>query len=406
VVSGNPTFVYGCAQLDGYFFVLTDAGKLHHGPINDPTGTWAATNYVSLANDGGTPVAVTRYRNFIIGFTTATLQPFYDAGNPTGSVLSPVQGGIISVGCVKGRTIAHSKESMFWLGREAQLGPGVYMMTGFDVKRISTPAVDRIIGTDDFAALYATVCKAAGHDFYLLTLGTVGLTLAYDINLGYWSIWTYQVTGSSKSVSSITRSGTTATVNTAVPHTLSDGDPVLMAGADQSEYNGIFQVQYVDADTFTIEVSGSPATPATGTITATPYTSTYFPFVRYVGVEGSGAMLSITGTTWHKFSDTTYQDVGQPIDLDARTSWMDFNTLDRKRNGRITLPGNAVSSTGMVRWYDDDFVTPTGYRIVDLSATEPMLRRCGAFVKRAYQFRHVANTAAVIDSLDLELGNG
>lgn len=76
-------------------------------------------------------------------------------------------------------------------------------------------------------------------------------------------------------VSSITRSGTTATVNTAVGHGIISTDPagkrrVLIANCDQAEYNGEFTATYVDADTFTIEVSGSPATPATtgSTITA------------------------------------------------------------------------------------------------------------------------------------------
>ena len=74
------------------------------------------------------------------------------------------------------------------------------------------------------------------------------------------------------SISSITRSGTTATVNTAVAHGISSVSTtpaserrVLHAGLDQAEYNGEFTATYVDSDTYTIEVSGSPATPATGT---------------------------------------------------------------------------------------------------------------------------------------------
>jgi hypothetical protein len=41
-----------------------------------------------------------------------------------------------------------------------------------------------------------------------------------------------------------------------------------MRGADQSDYNGDFVVTVTGADTFTYTVSGSPATPATGTIIA------------------------------------------------------------------------------------------------------------------------------------------
>ncbi len=69
------------------------------------------------------------------------------------------------------------------------------------------------------------------------------------------------------SVSSITRSSTTATA-TSTAHGYTSGDVVNIRGADQSEYNGDFTVTVVDADTFTYTVSGSPATPARGTIVA------------------------------------------------------------------------------------------------------------------------------------------
>lgn len=75
---------------------------------------------------------------------------------------------------------------------------------------------------------------------------------------------------SSLSVSGITRSGTIATVTTSSVHGLDANNYVTIAGADQTAYNGAFRVTSVPSTTtFTITVSGSPTTPATGTITAT-----------------------------------------------------------------------------------------------------------------------------------------
>ena len=71
----------------------------------------------------------------------------------------------------------------------------------------------------------------------------------------------------SGSVTSITRSGSTATV-TRAGHGFQNGDCVLIEGADQAEYNGEFYISNVATDTFDFTVSGTPATPATGTITA------------------------------------------------------------------------------------------------------------------------------------------
>lgn len=71
------------------------------------------------------------------------------------------------------------------------------------------------------------------------------------------------------SVSSITRTSTTATVTTAAAHGFTTGDYVTIAGATQTDYNGEFSITVTAATTFTYTVANSPTTPATGTITTT-----------------------------------------------------------------------------------------------------------------------------------------
>jgi hypothetical protein len=82
------------------------------------------------------------------------------------------------------------------------------------------------------------------------------------------------ITSKGGSVVSITRSGTTATLTTSAPHRFKVGDKVAISGATQTEYNGIVTITGVTATTFTYEVSGSPASPATGSpVIATRYES-------------------------------------------------------------------------------------------------------------------------------------
>lgn len=70
-----------------------------------------------------------------------------------------------------------------------------------------------------------------------------------------------------KSISALSRSGSTATA-TCVGHGYIVGDCLLVAGADQSEYNGeVYITSVPDADTFTYSVDSGAVTPATGTIT-------------------------------------------------------------------------------------------------------------------------------------------
>ena len=74
-----------------------------------------------------------------------------------------------------------------------------------------------------------------------------------------------------QSISSITRSGTTATANFAAAHGLKSGDYLKLYGiTDKTEDNaGAHQVTYSDADTVTYTTTDSGSTNYTGTITGT-----------------------------------------------------------------------------------------------------------------------------------------
>lgn len=67
-------------------------------------------------------------------------------------------------------------------------------------------------------------------------------------------------------VTSITRTSQLATVTTPTAHGFTTGDIIYIVGAAQPEYNGQFNIISTGLNAFTYIVSGSPATPATGTI--------------------------------------------------------------------------------------------------------------------------------------------
>lgn len=70
-------------------------------------------------------------------------------------------------------------------------------------------------------------------------------------------------------IAALTSAGGTATAATSSAHGFTTGDFVTMEGATPSAYNGEVQVTVTGASAFTYAVSGGPASPATGTITAT-----------------------------------------------------------------------------------------------------------------------------------------
>lgn len=89
-------------------------------------------------------------------------------------------------------------------------------------------------------------------------------------------------------VSGITRSGSTATVTCSSAHGLATGNWVRVSGANQTEYNGDFSITVTTSTAFTYSVTGSPATPATGTLVVhrikTP--------LKWTGIAGSFSTMA------------------------------------------------------------------------------------------------------------------
>ena len=65
-------------------------------------------------------------------------------------------------------------------------------------------------------------------------------------------------------LTSITSSGGIATVTTPYPHGLTTNDVVRVIGTAEPEYSGSFVSTVTSTTTFTVPISGSPASPAAG----------------------------------------------------------------------------------------------------------------------------------------------
>ena len=118
--------------------------------------------------------------------------------------------------------------------------------------------------------------------------------------------WGTRLRGSGdERVLSMTRSGTTVTV--ICPGNHQAGDLVTISGADQTNYNGTFALVSSSFSGFTYTISGTPATPATGTIIRrqlTDYTRTGWAWSCRADGLGSSielvnpALLHSSGQNW------------------------------------------------------------------------------------------------------------
>lgn len=122
--------------------------------------------------------------------------------------------------------------------------------------------------------------------------------------------------GSPVTLTSITRSGSIATVTYSASHGRSIGDLIHIADANETPYNGEKEVLTVPtASTLTYTVTGGPATPATGTITADNGVVIYAKYsVRYQGRIWFFNVKADAADTPHLMVASAFED---PLTLDT-----------------------------------------------------------------------------------------
>lgn len=185
---------------------------------------------------------------------------------------------------------------------------------------------------------------------YITVQGTAGTVIPLGSTFQSTDSYTYDSTASATianttiSVSTLTRSGTTATATTASNHSLASGISVTIAGANETDYNGTYTITVTGLDTFTYTVAGSPASPATGTVTAEHNTASIALLSDDYGQDvnlDSGAPVSIT-VPIAGLEDTAYVQygaVGGGTDLETDDDLRD-RILFKYRNP--ATPFNAV----------------------------------------------------------------
>ncbi len=403
--------VRGAVYLNGRLYVMEPDGTIWNSAEDDFT-SWAGTDFINAEFEADAGVCLAKQGEYVIALGQFTTEAFYDAANSTGSPLDPVGSAVMLIGCAHANSVAQVETSLVWVAQQKGQGSTfhkgrfVAFMRGYGAyERISTPDVEKVLDADAFTELYADILTIAGHVFYVLSLIDSDITLVYDFRSQLWYQWSLLTQGSAKSVSALTQSNGIATA-TSTSHGFSDGDQVTIAGANQAGYNLTVNVTRVDANTFTYPVDSATVSPATGTITATSWTegaldisaSCYFDNSQIVQLRETGDVyvLDVTGTS----------DNGAPIDFRIRTRLWDAGTGREKFQNGLEVQGDKVSSTGLVRYWDEDFTTATKFRRVDLSLRRPRVKRGGSFSRRAVEFRHTLTAKVGIAALeaDIEMG--
>lgn len=126
------------------------------------------------------------HRELLLLGSQLTTEVWFDAGN-TGFPFAIVPGVFIEHGCIAKYSVAKHDLFAFWLGIDRNGKGTVMMYTGYQVKKISTPALAAAISK------YGTISDAIGmtykqqdHIYYMLTFPKADKTWVFDLGEGLW----------------------------------------------------------------------------------------------------------------------------------------------------------------------------------------------------------------------------
>lgn len=336
--------------LDGYLFVIDQTNKRIYQSALNNINSWAASDYITVQSSGEQTAGIARVGNRIAALCAGSIEFFYNAGNPSGSVLTSqkelfrrigVSGGSSSDSSSSVAVYAYSGDTVYFLGTEGGQSRGVYAMFGTEIKKISTPEVDRQISRSGTSIYwFISAFHDRGKNYVVVSESNTPNRNFIFCDVGGWSEFTFL---SSRNIFS---GGVTSYTGTSI----TDTSMVFM-------------------------------------------------------VSGASAANGIV----FRLRNDIYQDNGSSFTLSCQTSKTDFGTEKRKTINSVALLGADIQSSGTatLEYSDDDYATWTTAGTFDLTTSNPRIYRCGSFKGgRAWRLTHSANTAFRAQALKFEYKEG
>lgn len=250
------------AHMDGYPFILDTNGDLWNGALNT-VATWSALGKIPCNSYPDKGVGAIRFKTFILGVGTQSIQFFKNSGNPTGSPLKRVEEMTVKIGAISADAMAEISDNLFFCGATPEGGLSIFQYSG-ELSRISTPEQDFQLVLAGPTNISLTTLRFYGRSFVLVRANTT--TYCYVLEDKRWHEWSssaplwYKCAGLSSgsqiltySISNINTSGKVYLVNPASLVFTDDGaaftataqSPEDDGGSEKKKFYAEF---WVDAD--------------------------------------------------------------------------------------------------------------------------------------------------------------
>lgn len=371
-----PDIVYGGAILDGYLFVMDDAGIIYNSAIDDPED-FPPLGFLKAERENDKGVYLGKHHDHIVAFGTRTIEFFYDSANQTGSPLNRRQDLSYNIGCADGLAVWENGDTTYFIGSNPSGQLAIYKLEQFQITPISNDSMNSYLTqgiTQTGLNVTISGLSAMGNDTILMTIYTLSndtvpkiqpqVTFSYDSKTGLWGLWDTTVNGHA-----------TFPVMAWTKRTGGQSDTLRARTGEGILYNG--DIININDKLIPVDTLLSSAIYEAGIYENDIYTE-------------------------------TASDVGVNIGGIIRTGLQDFGTNSFKFQNReiITAENTVNPQTLRIRHADESNVLFDAGNTVDMSIQRKQIVSGGRFTKRNYQLEFSTNEQLFLEDLDVDVEVG
>lgn len=185
---GTPLIITGnFAVMDGKHFIMCTNGQIWESDFNS-IANWSANAFIQCQEFPDNGVAVMRHKNYIVGFSTNSLEFFQNTGNASGSILSRIAGVSRKIGAINARGICEIDDKIAFIGN-ANGVVGIYLVNGFEVEKISTDVIDQWLSDGNWPDSVLSPLVSWSRPMLIIAGNNDQKVLAYDLVLKVWQPW-------------------------------------------------------------------------------------------------------------------------------------------------------------------------------------------------------------------------
>lgn len=175
-----------CIFTDGYFIVNeSGTGKFWFSSSYDGMA-WDGLDFATAEYSADTLTGIAKTSNGTIWMIGKQSLELWNNVGVADLPWRRIAGSVREIGCIAPYSISSNGNNIFWLGNGANGYGAVFMGSGYDIARISTPAIEYQIKqlTNIYQAIGYTYVDE-GHQFYVLSFSSE-TTLVYDTSTREW----------------------------------------------------------------------------------------------------------------------------------------------------------------------------------------------------------------------------